>query len=389
MMDFADQLNIRPIVNAVGPATRLGGLPLSDGVLRAMQSACERNVRMDELQEAAGARLAQLLGVPAVYVTSGASAGLTLATAVCVAGDDVAQSDALPQIVGPRRRVLVQRGHRDPYDHALSATGIQLTEIGHIESTRLSELERELDGSVAAVLWRPWPTGDLLSLEEIASRTHECGVPVIVDAAMDVPPVNRLHAMFDAGADFVVVSGGKAFRGPHTSGLLCASPEATRAVAVHHLDMDIREETWAPSEVTMRTTQFGRHGIGRGMKVGREQIAGLLTAVEEYIAEPQSHEAGYEAELSAVEAGLATESRLAIWRSRNDRLWAPELQIDFSNVALSADEVVRALDAGEPRIHVGENNAWQGILVINPMGLREGEGSLIASRLLEICAMQS
>src|ERR1700723_591106 len=96
-MDFVTELGLRPVVNAVGPATRLGGLPLSDGVHEAMRAASERNVRMDELQEAAGARLAELLGIPAAYVTSGASAALTLATAVCVAGADLRLADALPR----------------------------------------------------------------------------------------------------------------------------------------------------------------------------------------------------------------------------------------------------------------------------------------------------
>jgi L-seryl-tRNA(Ser) seleniumtransferase len=388
-MDFATVLGLRPIVNAVGPATRLGGLPLSDGVLEAMRTASERNVRMDELQEAAGARLAQLLGVPAVYVTSGASAGLTLATAVCTAGDDLAQADALPRILGPRRRVLVQRGHRDPYDHALTAAGAELTEIGFAGSTRASELEGELDGTVAAVLWRPAPTRDLLALGTVAGLAHMVGVPVIVDAAMDVPPVSRLQDLFVAGADLVVVSGGKGFRGPHTSGLLCGRPELVRAVPVHHLDMDIREQTWVPSEVTGASPRWGRHGIGRGMKVGREQIVGLLAAVEEYVANPLRHDASYEAELTAIEAGLAGDSRLAVSRAHNERLWVPELCIDVSGAGVLGDAVVRALEGGEPRIHVGEDEAWRGVLVVNPMGLREGEGALIAARVLEICAGRS
>ena len=173
-MDIAAELGIRPIVNAVGPASRLGGLPLSDGVLAAMRAAGERNVRMDELQEAAGQRLAELLGVPAVYVTSGASAGLTLATAVCVAGEDLALADELPRILSPRRRVLVQQGHRDPYDHALTSAGVTLTEVGYGGSTREGELARELDETVAAVLWRPAPRHDLLDLDVVAQigRAH-------------------------------------------------------------------------------------------------------------------------------------------------------------------------------------------------------------------------
>ena len=388
-MDFATELGLRPVVNAVGPATRLGGLPLSDGVLAAMRTAGERNVRMDELEEAAGARLAGLLGVPAVYVTSGASAALTLAAAVCVAGDDLALADALPQIPGPRRRVVIQRGHRDPYDHALTTAGVTLTEIGYAGSARPDELARELDETVAAVLWRPEAARDLLPLASVAALADEAGVPVIVDGALDVPPVSRLHELFAAGASLVAVSGGKGFRGPHTSGLLCGRPDLIQAVAVHHLDMDIREQTWAKSEVSGLAPRYGRHGIGRGMKVGREQIAGLLAAVTEYVADPGRHEAAYDTELTAIEAGLAADPRLLTRRIQNERLLVTELHIDVGGTGLPADEVVRALEAGEPRIHVGEDLAWRGVLVVNPMGLVKGEGALIAERLVRICARPS
>jgi L-seryl-tRNA(Ser) seleniumtransferase len=351
-----------------------------------MREAVQRNVRMDELQEAAGARLAELLGVPAVYVTSGASSGLTLATAVCIAGDDLAQADALPQLLSARRRVIIQRGHRDPYDHALSAAGVDIIDVGFASSTRPSELERELDESAAAVLWRPAPARDLLALDTVATLAHNVGVPVIVDAAMDVPPVSRLQGFFAAGADLVVVSGGKGFRGPHTAGLLCGRPDLIRAVSVHQLDMDIREQTWAPSEVTGEVTKYGRHGIGRGMKVGREQIAGLLAAVTEYMNDPTSHETRYAAELSAIEDGLSGDPRLQVHRVHNERLWVPELHIDVSGAGVLGDVVVRELEKGEPRIHVGEDDSWRSVLVVNPMGLHDGEGALIAARLREILA---
>jgi D-glucosaminate-6-phosphate ammonia-lyase len=383
-MDFSTDLGIRTIVNGVGPATRLGGLPLSDRVLAAMSSAVERNVRMDELQEAAGARLAELLGVPAVYVTSGASAGLTLATAVCVAGSDPRGVDALPRIAGPRRRVVVQRGNRDPYDHALTAVGVELTEIGFGTSTRPDELARELDGTVAAVLWRPGHAGDLLPLDVVARLSHEADVPVIVDAAMDVPPVDRLQNLFAQGADLVAVSGGKGFRGPHTSGILCGRPELIGAVALHHQDMDVREQTWASSEVTGTTLRYGRHGIARGMKVGREQILGLLAAVAEYIEGPDRHEPRYDAELSALELEVGRDPRLVVARAFNEHLAVPEVQIDISATGHRADAVIRALDAGEPRIHVGEDQAWRDVLVVNPMGLHQGEGRAIATRLLAV-----
>src|SRR4051794_36017265 len=162
-MGIYDELALRPIINAVGPATRLGGLPLAPAVLAAMADAVTTNVRMDELEEAAGRAIAQLLDVPAAYVTSGASAALTLATAVCVAGSEPGLLEDLPTGAAGRK-VIVQRAHRDPYDHAITAVGVSLTEIGFPTSTYPDELARELDDSVVAVLWRPEVPGELLSL---------------------------------------------------------------------------------------------------------------------------------------------------------------------------------------------------------------------------------
>lgn len=382
-MGIYEELKLRPIVNALGPATRLGGLPLSAGVLAAMSDAVAVNVRMDELQEAAGAELARLLDVPAVYVTSGASAALTLGVAACVAGAVPGAIEALPALAAPRR-VVIQQAHRDPYDHAVTAVGVSLTEIGFPSSTYPDELSRTLDGSVAAVLWRPGRPGELLSLRTVAELSHEAGVPVVVDAAMDVPPVERLQRMFADGADLVVVSGGKAFRGPHTSGLLCGRPDLVDAVALHHQDMDIRARTWAPSEVSGAQPLRGRHGLGRGMKVGREQIVGLLAAVREHIAAPQAWREHDATELADCARELAACPELGVHLDRNEHLDVPVLDVDFAGAQIDADETARRLDSGEPRIQIGEDAAWRNTLTVNPMGLHAGEGVTVGRRIREI-----
>ncbi len=378
------ELQLRPIVNALGPATRLGGLPLSPTVLAAMAEAVTTNVRMDELQEAAGRELARLLDVPAVYVTNGAAAGLTLGVAACVAGSDPAALEALPRIVGERRRVIVQHAHRDPYDHAVTAVGVALTEIGYPGSTHPDELRRELDGSVAAVLWRPGRPGELLSLRAVADLSHAAGVPVVVDAAMDVPPVSRLHRLFGDGADLVAVSGGKGLRGPHTSGLLCGRPDLIAAVGLHHQDMDIRAATYQPSEVTGLAPLRGRHGLGRGMKVGREQVAGLLAAVREHLAEPIVWRDHYLAELDACADELSDCGSVSFTAGYNEHLDVPILDIDLSRASIDADEMARRLDVGHPRIHIGEDAAWRGLLTVNPMGLHPGEGAQVGRRVVQI-----
>ena len=190
------ELGLRAVVNGLGPVTRLGGLPMSDTVLDAMRWAVATNVRMDELQEAAGIELARLLDVPAAHVTSGAYSGLTLAAAVCAVGGDSRGVDGLP-LTGSRSRVVIQMAHRDPYDHAITAVGLRLTVIGYPYSTRPHEMVRGLDKPVAAVVHRIGGNGDTLPLRKVADLSHAVGVPVIVDAADYASPVARLRQLLD------------------------------------------------------------------------------------------------------------------------------------------------------------------------------------------------
>jgi D-glucosaminate-6-phosphate ammonia-lyase len=378
------ELGLRPVVNGLGPVTRLGGLPMSDTVLDAMRWAVATNVRMDELQEAAGIELARLLNVPAAHVTSGAYAGLTLAAAVCAVGGDSRGVDELP-LVGERSRVVIQMAHRDPYDHAVTSVGLRVTEIGYPYSTRAHELARELDGTVAAVLHRiGGEKGDMLPLRTVAELSHAAGVPVIVDAADSVPPLARLRAMYDDGADLIAISGGKAFRGPQASGILCGKPDLIRHVALHHLDMDLRDATWNASDITGYWPTGGREGIGRGMKVGREQIIGLLTAVTEFASDPGRWTQQYLAELAACDRALAGCETLSVSAAHDSVMDVPTLVIDFSEAAMAADDVSRLLDRGTPRIQLSEAEAWRNRLILNPMALARGDGAQIGKQILAV-----
>jgi L-seryl-tRNA(Ser) seleniumtransferase len=356
---------------------------MSDTVLDAMRWAVATNVRMDELEEAAGIELARLLDVPAAHVTSGAYSGLTLAAAVCAVGGDSRGVDDLPS-TGSRSRVVIQMAHRDPYDHAITAVGLRLTVIGYPYSTRSHELARELDDTVAAVVHRIGGSGDTLSLRKVAELSHAAGVPVIVDAADYAPPVARLRQLLDDGADLVAVSGGKAFRGPQSSGILCGRPDLIRDVALHHLDMDLREATWQASEVTGYWPTGGREGIGRGMKVGREQIVGLLTAVREYVDEPGRWMQHYVTELADCERALATCESVMVSYENNRVMDIPTLVVDLEAAPIDADEVARQLDRGMPRIQLSEAEAWRNRLIVNPMALAAGEGAQIGQRIAAV-----
>ena len=378
-----DELGLRPVINGLGPVTRLGGLPMSDTVFEAMRAAVATNVRMDELQEAAGIELARHLGTPAAHVTSGAYAALVLAAAVCTAGGDSRGVDELP-LTGTRSRVIVQSVHRDPYDHAITSVGLRLTEIGYPYSTRRHELARELDDTVAAVLHRLGGNGDILPLRVVAELAHAAEIPVIVDAADRVPPIELVGQLHDEGADLIAISGGKAFRGPQASGVLCGRADLVRHVALHHLDMDLRDETWSASEITGYWPTGGREGIGRGMKVGREQIVGLLTAVREYIDDPGRWDRHYADEVDACEKALAACPLLDVHREHKSAIAVPTLAIDFAGLPVDADEVARQLDRGTPRIHLGESEAWRNRLILNPMALSVGDGALIGERVVAV-----
>jgi len=375
-------LGLRRVVNGVGPATRLGGLPLHPDVLTAMGEATRHNVRMDHLQDAAGRRLAALLDVPACYVTSGAAAALTLATAAAMAGDDPRLIDRLPE-PGPRHEVVVQLAHRDPYDHAVTAAGARLVTVGYPGSTHPDELARALTPATAAVLWRPGRDGDLLALRTCAEIAHRHGVPVIVDGALFVPPVDRLRSFLADGADLVAVSGGKGLRGPQASGLLCGRPDLVAAVGLHHQDMDERVGTWPhPGRSAHTRPDPPRHGIGRGMKVGREQLMGLLAAVERYLADPGRDDRPGIAELDAVAAALAGHPAVAVGRHHDAGLDVPVLHLDLTATGLPVDEVVRRLATGDPWVALGEEAAWRGVLTVNPMALGEGDGAVLAAAVV-------
>lgn len=380
-MDIVSRMGVSPVINGVGPATRLGGLPLSDGVWDAMRISSTQSFRMDELHAEAGKYLAELLAVPGALVTCGASAAISMATAVCLAGEDVRRIAELPNVISGPRNVVIQKSHRDPYDHAVTAVGANIREVGFPTSTLPNELASGLDSTVCAVLWRPGKVGDFLDLATCSQIAHSFNIPVIVDAAVFVPPIDRLQKYFHDGADFVAMSGGKAFRGPHTSGLLCAKPEQIRAATMHHLDMDERPATWKVPSGEGVDLELPRNGIARSMKVGREQIFGLVVAIEEYLSK-KDHKEGA-SEIDACEVALREVAEVSVARVFDEAFMVSNLHISTTRFE-TADEFYRHLVTGTPRLILGQELAWKGILTLNPMALGKGEGLLIAQKIQSV-----
>ncbi|MGI8476012.1 MAG: aminotransferase class V-fold PLP-dependent enzyme, partial [Thermomicrobiales bacterium] len=242
-------LGVRTVINASGTLTRLGGSRMSSEVLAAMVEAAASFVHIDELQARAGEVVAEVTGAEAGYVTSGASAALALGAAACVAGMDVGKMDRLPDTTGMRSEIVVQRGHRNSYDHAIRSVGVTFVEVGYLGfpgagGTLPWQLDEAITERTAAVACPILDTPGTLTLPEVAEIAHAKGVPVLVDAAAELPPRENLRRFLREGADLVAFSGGKAIGGPQASGILAGRADLIASVALQHQDMDVHPGTW-------------------------------------------------------------------------------------------------------------------------------------------------
>lgn len=387
-----EELGVRPVINAAGTQTRFGGAPLPREVVDAMAEAATACVRMEELEEAAGKVIAEVTGAEAGYVTSGAAAGITLAVAACIARLDVERMDRLPDTSGMPDEVVVQRAHRNAYDHAVRAAGARFVEVGYLGypgagGTHPWQIEAAIAERTTALYWADVEARGIVPLEEVCRIAHRHGLPVVVDASASLPPPENLRRFVAAGADLVSFSGGKAILGPQASGILCGRRELIESVLLQHQDMDVHAETWTYRERYLESDILPgppHQGLGRGFKVGKEEIVGLVTALKLYARRDHAaHRARWDRQVRAVLDGVA------------DRPWVQgtyvcppsrpipraHLQLDEAALGFTAfDAIVRLLD-GSPRIAVGEGAARDGALVINPIALRDEEIDPLVARL--------
>ena len=290
-MGIYDDLGLRTVINASGTLTRLGGSRMAPEVLAAMAEAAASFVPIDELQARAGEIIAEVTGAESGYVVTGAAAGLSLGVAACVAGFDVAAMDRLPDTTGLKNEVVVQRGHRNAYDHAIRAVGVHMVEVGYLGypgagGTYPWQIADAITERTAAIACPILDTPGTVPLRDVCAIAHERGVPVIVDAAAELPPRSNLHRFIAEGADLVVFSGGKAIGGPQASGILAGRADLIASVALQHQDMDVRDATWSKRGLLASGVLRGvpHQGFGRSMKVGREEIVGLLVALQRFAA---------------------------------------------------------------------------------------------------------
>jgi len=357
------ELGIRPVINGWGTLTSIGGSTLPLEVLDAMAEAASQYVPMSELHEAAGCYIAERLGVEAAFITSGASAGMTLAAAACVAGMDPVHRAQLPDIQGLKEEIVVFRCMRSNYDQAFRLAGIKFVEIGMPKRTESWELERVISPNTAAVAYiveHEYSGG--LSLETILPIVHDRNVPVIVDAAAELPPVNNLWAYANKGVDLTIFSGGKDIRGPQSTGLIVGRKDLIDACVYHSCP---------------------NHSIGRGMKVGKEEIMGFLTALDIYLKQDFTMEMkNWEAQVAYIIDVLSAVPGLTAKRVMPSEpgiqpVCIPRVYVEWTSTLSKRNqvEIQQDLMEGNPRIAVGTSS---NAIVINPQMLEENQEYIIA-----------
>jgi L-seryl-tRNA(Ser) seleniumtransferase len=379
-----ERLGVPRRINAAGTLTRLGGSLMAPAVLLAMAQAAEASVDISELQSAASGVIARCTGAQAGIVTSGAAAGLTLATAACLAGWDVNRMAALPDTRAMPNRILMARTHRNSYDHAIRLAGATIVDIGHndrgtgagVRGLEPWEIEAAIDANTAAFLFVA-TSETLADLPAVLDTVHRRGLPVIVDAAAQLPPRRNLKTFIEAGADLVVFSGGKAIGGPQSTGILAGRRDLVGSALV--------PQTWSPSALIDRDALKGipHHGIGRGFKVGKEEIAGLLAALERFVERDEDAIAEqFTARLQAIATALSEAPSLTARLIARDGVdqHVPLLEL---TVAGSAHALSRHLQHGTPPVHLGERLAHQNVLTINPQTLRPDDDAVLVRCLIE------
>jgi L-seryl-tRNA(Ser) seleniumtransferase len=359
--DLFRELGVRTFINAGGTFTALTGSLMRPEVVAAIQVASKKFVKLEDLHEAVGAKIAGLIGCESALVTSGCASALMLGTAACLTGEDTRKMRALPNLTGMKSEVIVQRTHRVNYDHAIRNTGVKLVEVDTRE-----ELVNAISDRTAMMFFlnSAGPRGKVPH-EEFVAIAKSRGVPTLIDAAADVPPVENLWKYTRMGFDLVGFSGGKGLRGPQSSGLLLGRKDLIKAARLNN----------SPNGDT----------IGRTNKVNKEEIVGMLVALESYLKE--DHAATWKEwenrcqRISKAVSGPADiKTEVYIPQIANA---VPHLRVSWDPKArgVTVAQVVTKLRDGEPSIEFAPGGGSGRSLNIGVWMMEPGEDTIVADRL--------
>ncbi|MEH7870925.1 aminotransferase class V-fold PLP-dependent enzyme [Rhizobium laguerreae] len=363
--DIRPSLGLRPVINVSGTMTSLGASIVVPEAISAMASILPHFVEINDLQRKASAVIARLTGGEAGFITASCSAGISLAVAGAITGNNLLAIERLPDVVPEKNEVLVQMGHvvsyGAPVDQAIRLAGGKVVLVGQATSTHRFHMENAItDKTAAAVYVVSHHVVDygLLNLKEFVEIAHAKGVPVIVDAASEYD----LRIFLEQGADIALYSGHKFLGGP-TSGIVAGRKELVRHAFLQNM------------------------GIGRGMKVGKESIFGVMAALEAW--ENRDHagirerETGYLNLWKRTLDGRPGLTALIEPDPTNNPLDRLRLIVDPEQAHITAWDLADALAKGSPPIIVRDHEVEHRYLYLDPCNLHPGEETIVAERLAQ------
>jgi uncharacterized pyridoxal phosphate-dependent enzyme len=359
--DIFRELGVRPFINAAGTYTAMTASLMPPEVMEAINYASKHYVMLDEVQDKVGERIATLVHSEAAMVTSGAASALTLGTAAVLTGMDRQKMIDLPNLTGMKSEVIIQKSHRFGYDHAVRNCGVRLVEVESPE-----DLERAINEKTAMMLFYNNNNKEgRIQDEEFAALGKKHSIPTFNDAAADVPPVENLWKYTKMGFDLVTFSGGKGIRGPQSAGLLLGRKDLIAAARLN-----------APPN---------GNTVGRGMKVNKEEIVGMLVALELYLKKDHAAEQReFDKRADVIRTAAAAVPGITA------EVFVPEVANHVAHVRISWDaaarkltpeDVVKVLRDSEPSIGTrSEGNA----VVVGVWMMRPGEDKIVARRLRQV-----
>jgi L-seryl-tRNA(Ser) seleniumtransferase len=360
-----EELGVTTVINCEGTMTMLGGSLLRPELEAVMAMAGQHFVNIPELEVAAGKRIAEMLKLPEGYtalVTSGAAAAIQSGLAGILTGDNEAFIRQLPDLTGMKSEVIIQKSHRNPFDHQLRSTGVKLIEI----ETR-DQLKQAVNDRTAMMHFTNFANAaGQIKVDEWANLAKQYNIPCMNDAAADTPPVSHLWDYTNMGYDLVTFSGGKALRGPQCAGLLIGRKELVANALLNN----------SPHEDT----------LGRSQKVGKEEIIGMVKALELYLKE--DHDAlakEWQSRLELVSREITKVPGVATSFFTPDIAnHVPHMHISWdSKISATPQEVSKLLRTAKPAIVMGGGEGRPG-LSLNSFMLKPGEDRIVAEQLARV-----
>ena len=361
-----EELGVTTVINGQGTMTVLGGSLPRPEVEEVMALGGKHFVSIPELEVAAGNRIAEMLKLPEGYtalVTSGAAAAMQSGLAGILTGDNRKFIEQIPDLSGMKSEVIIQKSHRNPFDHQLRATGVKLVVVETVE-----DVKKAVNAQTAMMHFSNFANDEgQIKVEEWVKLAHEHHIPAFIDAAADTPPVSHLWDYANMGYDLVAFSGGKAIRGPQCAGLLIGKKDL---VAYALLNNSPHEDT-----------------IGRSQKVGKEEIVGMVKAVELYLKD--DHEAlnrEWQRRLDYISARIkkiptVTTSHPPMEIANH----VPHMRMkwDEKRIPIAPLDAGKALRSGKPSIVLSTGEQGEA-LSMNSFMLQPGEEKIIAAELVKL-----